>query len=452
MKNKYDTIVIGSGPGGSTVANTCAEKGLKVAVADELFGGTCALRGCTPKKAMESVTSIFRKYQHLRGSGIPDIPMKIDWQKLQAHKQLFTADVVSGTKENFQEKGIDLIESAVKFTGKNKIKTKNGTVYQADNIVIATGATPRPLDFPGNTYVTTTRELFELNELPSRILFAGGGYIGFEMAQILAATGSEIVVASREEMPLQAFDTDLVSQIIEATLSYGIQVKTGWTVSKIEQKKGAYRVTLERLSTGEKQTIETDLVIHSAGRVPNVEGLNLKKGKVDFSKNGIKVDKHFQSISNKNVYAIGDVIGNFPFTPIANFEGEVAANNIINKTQKTVNYDGIPMVMFTYPKLAAVGMTEAKIKEKGLEYDAFQKKMYRSLLEQSVKNPFAGYKVMVEKKTGKILGAHLLGGSADETINLFAMAIQLDIRADKIKNLLLAYPTAGHLTKYMVGK
>jgi len=452
MKNKYNVIVIGSGPGGSTVANQCAAKGLKVAVADELFGGTCALRGCTPKKAMETVTTTFRKFNHLREHGLPDEKLKVDWQKLQAHKQLFTSNVVSGTKANFREKGIDLIESKVEFAGKNKLKTTNGTIYEADKIMIATGAIPRPLDFSGHTYLTTTRELFEINELPKRILFAGGGYIGFEMAHILSVTGAKIMVASGEEVPLSAFDSDLVNPIIKATLNHGIQVKTGWSVIKIKQQKEEYKVTLQRTNSEEQQTVVTDMVVHSAGRVPNVEGLNLKKGKVDFSEKGIEVNEHFQSVSNPTVYAIGDVIGKFPFTPLANFEGEIAVNNMLNKPKKTVNYDGIPMVMFTYPRLAAIGMTEQKAKEEGLKYEVFQKKLSGSLLEKAAQNDFAGYKVIVEKKTEKILGVHLLGSSADEVINLFAMAIQLDIPIKKLKNLLLAYPTAGHLIQYMVSE
>lgn len=217
MSRKYDLIVIGSGPAGSHVATACAKKGLTVAVADYLFGGTCALRGCTPKKAMESVTSAWWTANHLQGHGFPKLKQPVDWKKLLVHSQEFTALVPSGTKRKFQQAGIDIIEKKVAFANKNTL-TDGQSKWTAKNIVIATGATPRSLDMEGSKHLLTSADFFELPELPKRIVFIGGGYIAFELAHIVAACGSQITIISDEQKPLGAFDSNLVSEFIRATL------------------------------------------------------------------------------------------------------------------------------------------------------------------------------------------------------------------------------------------
>lgn len=450
MKKSYDVIVIGSGPGGSASANKCARKGLKVAMIDVLFGGTCALRGCTPKKAMESVTSLYKEATHLQGHGFPKLESTVDWKALIAHQQQFTTLIPANKKEDLRENGIDVIEGKAKFTGKKTLQVSDHK-YTADKIIIATGAAPTKLPFEGANLLMTSDHFIHLMNLPKRIVFVGGGYIGFELAHIAAAAGSEVTIISREEKPLGAFDHDLVSQLVQATLNQNIRVKLGFEVDKIKQKKKNYLVHVNRTVGDNACMLEADLVVHTAGRMPNIADLDLKKAQVDFDKKeGIKVNEYMQSTSNEYVYAIGDVIGKYPFTPIAGLEARVVVENILDGNQKKMDYPIVPFVLFAYPKIASVGKTEKQLIEEGTEYKKNQDDTSGSLIEKSVNNHFAGYKVLTDPAGEKILGAHVLGHKADEVINIFAMAMQLDIEIADLKKLSFAYPTAGSSALSMV--
>lgn len=450
MKKSYDVIVIGSGPGGSAAANRFAEAGMKVAMVDILYGGTCALRGCTPKKAMESVTSLYKEASHLQGHGFPHLERAIDWQALIAHQQQFTTLIPANKKEDLREKGIEVIEGTAQFTGKKTIQVGEDK-YTASHIVIATGASPNKLPFEGSELLTTSDTFIHSSSLPKRIVFVGGGYIGFELAHMAAAAGSEVTIISRAEKPLAAFDHDLVSQLVQASLNQNIRVKLGFEVTELKKKDKTYQVFIKRTMANESCAIEADMVVHTAGRTPNIEALDLKKADVAFSeKEGIEVNDYLQSTSNEYVYAVGDVIGKYPFTPIAGMEAKVVVENIKNGNQEKIDYPVVPFVLFAYPKISSVGKTEKQLIEEGTAYKKKQADTSGSLIEKAVHNQFAGYKILTDEAEEKILGAHLLGHKADEIINIFAMAMQLDISIGDLKKLSFAYPTAGSSALGMV--
>lgn len=450
MLKKYDLIVIGSGPAGTDVAKSCAKKGLKVAVADYLFGGTCALKGCTPKKAMESVTSLWWETQHLQGHGFPKTTKPVKWKKLVAHSQEFTALVPSGKKRDLKKAKIDLIEKKVSFIDKKTI-TDGDNKWTAKNIVIATGAIPRPLDIPGKKHLLNSADFFELSKLPKSIVFIGGGYIAFELAHIAAACGSQVTIISDTQKPLKAFDTNLVSQFIKATLDKGIDVRLGYQALSVSTKRNKYEVVIQRKGRDKNYGIPADVVFNTTGRIPATKSLNLAKADIQLDKKGFpKFNEYLQCKGNNAVYLVGDVNNQSAFTPVAHLEAATVAKNILNKKKEKINYPTIPFALYGYPKLAGVGQTEKQLKEAGIEYKTFSKSLTDDLIEKAKHNKFAGFRVFVDSKTDKILGAYILSAKADDSINLIATAIQKGLTGKEVHNLILAYPTASQVVRYMV--
>jgi len=445
---KTDVLVIGSGPAGSSVALQCAQAGKSVIVVDRLFGGTCALRGCTPKKAMESITSTFWQAKEMEKAGFPPTKQFVDWHLLAAHKSHFTALVPSGTKSKFKNANIKTLTGLAKFEDENTLKIGDKTVT-AKQIVIASGARPRPLGIEGEQYLITNDDFFNLNEMPSKVVIIGGGYIAFELSHIIAACGSNVTVLSNEEMPLSAFDADLVQDLIHATLAKGIDIKLGYEANKIEKNEDGFNVTCKR---SDDFTFEysANLVIHAAGRIPNVDSLDIEQIGLKLNEqHGIEVNKFMQTKKYNHIYALGDVTGQLPFTEIANYEAKIVSHNILNKKRKSVDYKGVPYGVFTYPKLSKVGKSEEELKDLGIKFEVKKENHKGSFIERVGLNSFARYKTLVDKKSNKILGASILASHAEEMINLFSIGIQQEMTLQDFENLLLLYPTAGHDVKFM---
>ena len=441
-----EILVIGSGPAGSSVAYRCAKAGKKVVVIDTLFGGTCALRGCTPKKVMETITSAYWEAKALEKTGFPKLQNPISWHELAAHQSKFTSLVPAKTKNKFKERGIKTIVGKAVFVDEHTVKVGNKKV-KAEQIIIATGARPRPLTISGSEYLLTNDGFFALDNLPKKVVIVGGGYIGFEMAHIMAACGAKVTILSNEEMPLKAFDAELVADLVQATLAKGIEVKLGFEADKIEKQTNGYKISCTR-NDGKSFSFKSDLVLHAAGRIPNIEELNVETIGLKLNdKKGIIVNKFLQTQKHKHIYALGDVTGELPFTEIASYEAQIVSHNILNKRRKSADYKGMPMSVFTYPKLARVGETEDNLKEKGIKYTVHTESYDNSFIQRTKLNTFARYKTLVDKKSGKILGAGILGCCADEMINLLAMAIQQGMTSEQFQDLLLLYPTAGQEAK-----
>ena len=441
----FDVIVIGSGPGGSHAAKKLAKEGKDVAVIDYHFGGTCALRGCTPKKAIEAVTSTLSTARRLRGHGVPDIDLRADWHGLQIHRQDFNEQVVANTKIMFRKKGMTVIEGKAKFTGKKTLSV-NGKTYTAPHIIVAVGAVPRPLDFPGSEYLTSSGKFLNQQNLPKRLVFAGGGYVGFELAHIAAACGSECIIVSDTYKPLQQFESDMVTQLIDSTLRRGIQVRTGYTVKKVEKSEGEYKVIVEN-DQGEVHHLFTDAVIHSAGRVPATADLNLEAAEAETEDGAIVTTDFLRSTTNKYVWAVGDVTGKVPLTSAASVAGNLVAENILHDREEKMDYSLFPTVLFTQPKLAGVGKTLMQLEEEGIAYQVRQRETTKNLTEKAYHSLSGGGKILLDEKGEKILGAHLIGHHAHEVINLLGMAMQFGISAKDFKNMKTAYPTSSNAVK-----
>jgi len=437
MEN-FDVIVIGTGCG-SAVAHRCAKADKKTAIIDSLpFGGTCALRGCDPKKVLVGLAHILSLNEQLLGKGITKSAIA-SWKELMHFKDSFTEPVPSKKEKELKNAGIATFHGRAKFISADTIKV-NDDVLHAHKFVIANGAKPRKLSIPGEDLLIDSTQFLELQELPDDILFVGGGYIAFEFANIVARFGVKVTILHRGELPLQNFDSDLVKVLLKATEDLGIKVVLNTDVKNIAKENG--RLVIHAMQQGKERSFTTSLAVHSAGRTADIEDMDLEKINVTTNKKGIAVNDYMQSVSNENVYACGDANDKgFPLTPVAAKEAIIAASNLLKGNLTKINYGHIPSNVFSIPPLAMVGLTEDQAKENNLNYIVNFNETSKWYSSRRLNEPVSGFKVLVDKETDQILGAHLLGNHAEETINIFTLAMNNGIKASDLKKTIFSYPT-----------
>ncbi len=450
MRTKdYDLIVLGTGDAGQAVALSAAKEKWKVAIIEKkAIGGTCALWGCVPKKVLISGEELANFSQRMAAAGLSSKTTP-DWSELMTFKHRLTRSFSQDSRSRLQKHGIDIYEGTPSFVSEAAIRVGE-VILHGGHIHIATGACPRPLGIPGEEFMTTSAEFLYLEELPQRLVFIGGGYISFEFAHLAARYGRSVTIIQRSAGVLKKFDPDLVALLVGASELLGITVATNRTPLRIEKKKDGLLVIVQ--AGGVEKEYHADMVIHGAGRVPNIADLNLEAAGIKTSQDGVVVNEYLQSISNPRVYAAGDVAaGGLPLTPVAMVEGKVAADNLIyGLKRQRADYRAVPSVVFTLPKLASIGLQEAEANRQGLRYDVKFRETADWLHNLRINEPFAGFKIILDRSTGRILGAHLLDSHADDLINLFALAMQHNLNATDIKQVLYAYPTASSSVQYMV--
>ncbi len=444
----FDLVVIGTGAAGSKTAYRCKKAGWEVAIIDEKpFGGTCALRGCDPKKVLVGVADLVDWSRNMSGSGVSG-DLSLNWSDLMRFKESFTTPVPEKREEAFSKAGIVTFHGTASFVDQTTIEVNGEKLKVNKNILIATGAKPRDLDIEGKEYLATSEEFLNLKELPRNIIFVGGGYISFEFAHLVSRSGSKATILHRGSRPLESFDPDLVGGLMKATEEAGIKVQLNASVTAVKRKDNGFSVVIDG-----SDTVTGGLVIHGAGRVPALDALSLESGGIERDRHGVVVNEYFQSVSNSAVYAAGDAVvrrGGFPLTPVASYEGGIVAENMLKGNINTADYSGLASVAFTIPPIAMVGMREDQAQEKGLSFSVHTDSMSEWYSSKRIKAPQAMFKTLVEKDSEKILGAHLLGPHVEETINLFAFAIRHGLTAKQIKEMMWAYPTHASDIGYMV--
>ncbi len=439
----YDLIVLGTGTAATTAAHKCASAGWRVAIVDELpYGGTCPLRGCDPKKILRRGAEVASAARLMDGKGIRPNEMAVDWADLVSFKRSFTEAMPDRIEGALRKQGIVTLHGSARFTGPDTVAIGRQE-YKAQNVLIATGAGPRPLDEPGAQHLVDNAGFMELDKLPKRVLFVGGGYVSFEFAHICARVGSKVTIISRDKHLLKAFDPDLVDRLVARSREEGMDIELATSLLSVERRDGAFVVTGER--EGKRLTWEVDLVVHGAGRTPAVEALELETAGVDFSKKGVTVDATLRSVSNPSVFAAGDVADTpgAPLTPVAAIEGKVAASNMLRKEDVEPDYSGVPSVVFTIPELARVGMLEAEAKETGRNVSVRFNDTGDWFSNMRVGESCAAVKILVDENSDEILGAHLIGPGYAELVNLFGLAIKVGLTATELKSMTPAYPTVG---------
>ena len=446
-ERSFDLFVVGAGMAGLAAARKAASSGKHVAIVDTRpYGGTCALRGCDPKKVLVGAADIVDAQRRMRGYGVSG-EARIDWPALMAFKRTFTEPMPARLESSLDGMGVVTLHGETRFVDSTTVEV-GGDRFTAERFLIATGAQPRPLGVPGENLVATSTDVLDLEELPSRILFIGGGYISFEFAHLAARAGSKATIAHRSARPLTAFDPDHVELLVTASRELGIDVRLGAEVVSVERHGETY---LARTRAGDE--IEAALVVHGGGRIPELDGLDLAAGEVAFDPlDGVRVNEYLQSVSNPRVYAAGDAAATAgpPLTPVAVHEGITAVTNLLRGNQRHPDYAGTPSVVFTLPRLARAGMTEQEARGDGLAFDVESRDASGWFSARRTRQDHAASKVLVEKASGRILGAHLLGGEADETIGMFALAIRHGLTAWDLKTSILVHPAAASDVASMV--
>jgi glutathione reductase (NADPH) len=440
---KFDVIVIGTGSAASSVALRCREAGWQVAIVDSRpFGGTCSLRGCDPKKVLVGAAEVLDWGRRMQGKGIKATSLQLDWSELMRFKRSFTEPVPKRREDEFANAGIAAFHGRARFTGRTTIEVGEEKL-EGRHVVIAAGQTPADLEIPGTENLTTSDQFLDLAELPRRLLFIGGGYIAFEFAHVAALAGAQVTVLHRGSGPLTLFDPDLVDQLVERTRELGIDLHLETEAVGIEKGSSEFIVRASR--RGETVSFQADLVVHAAGRVPEINDLNLDSAGIEWDRRGIRVNEFLQSISNIAVYAAGDVAasGGPPLSPVASYEGRLVAANLLKGNHQTANYLGLPSVVFTIPPLAAVGLSEREANQQNLKFKVKMERTSSWYSSRRIAEPCSAYKLLVEEGTDRILGAHILGSGAPEIINLFAVAIRSGMQATDLKHTLFGYPTSG---------
>jgi len=450
MAKQFDVVAIGTGAGASAVASRCRAAGWQVAIIDSRpFGGTCALRGCDPKKVLVGAAEVIDWARRMKGNGIRSEQLSVDWHELMRFKRTFTQPVPKRREEGFAKAGIVAFHGRAHFVRPNAVQVGD-EVLQARFVVIAAGQKPADLKIPGQELLTTSEQFLELDELPRRILFIGGGYIAFEFAHVAPRVGSEVTIVHRGVRPLALFDPDLVEQVVTRTRELGVNVELGTHAEGIE--KGPCCLIVQAAAKAQKRTFEADMVVHAASRTPEIDDMNLGAAGVEWDERGVRVNEFLQSVSNPIVYAAGDAAasGGPPLTPVADYDGGIVASNMLKGNHQKPNYTGIPTVVFSIPPVASVGLSETEAREKGVKFRVNKEMTSTWYSSRRVAEKCSGYKVMVEEGTDRVLGAHLLGSEAAEVINIFALAIRSGIPATELKHTIFSYPTHSSDVPYML--
>ena len=449
MIKQYDLVVIGTGTGASGAASRCRAAGWTVAVIDHLpFGGTCALRGCDPKKVLVGAAEAIDHSRRMRGKGVAGGEPAIVWNDLIKFKRTFTDPVPATKEKSFAKSGIDAYHGRAKFRGPRSVEVSGETI-EGRFILIAVGAVPVRLGIPGEDHVVTSTDFLDLEQLPNKIVLLGGGFIAAEFAHIVARAGAQVTVLEQLDRMLMPFDADLVGWLMEKFQEVGIDVRHKTRVTAIEKTNGT--LLIHASSNGMEELFGADLVVHAAGRVPDLEPLDLAAAGVESEKGRLKLNAFLQSVSNPSVYAVGDAAMNGPpLTPVSSHDAKVAAANMLNGNHQTPNYLGVPSVAFTIPPIASVGVSEQQARESGIKFRMQHEKASDWYTARRVAETTYGYKILVEEGTDRILGAHLLGPHVDEVINIFALAIRNGLTAEDLKTTLFAYPTGASDISYML--
>jgi glutathione reductase (NADPH) len=422
VKKTYDVVVVGTGSGGQTAAYTLMEYGLSVAVVEDspTPGGICALAGCQAKKWYYEATELMARARHLEGKGLVR-PPEMDWSAIRREKRAFTDPIPDATRKGLEGAGIDFIAGTAAFTAPDTLAV-DGDAVQGKYFILATGAHPMPLPLEGAEHLITSSDFLELERLPPRLVFVGGGFISFEFAHFAARLGpaERIVILEAASRPLGPFDAEMVDHLVAASRAEGIEIHTDVQLTGVEKDGDGFIVR-----TAEGESFEADLVVHGAGRAPSLERLQLDNARVDYDKGGITVDRELRT-SNPRIFAVGDCAASIQLARVADHEAYVAAKNILAEVEggdrARMDYRTVPTVLFSYPQYAMVGATEAALTDDGIRYYKNADFNLAWPTYRRVGMSHAAYKLLVDDNN-RILGAHIISDNASGLINIFKQAM-----------------------------
>ena len=449
----YDLVVIGAGPGGYVAAIRAAQLGMNVACVEkeETLGGTCLNIGCIPSKALlNSSEKYVTLIKHSEEHGIKVNKVDLDLSKLMQRKEKIVKQLTTGIGFLFKKNKITHLKGSVSFVDKNNIQIKSSKelTISANSFIIATGSTSITIPkIPINekNIITSTGAL-SLSSIPKTMLVVGGGYIGLEMGSVWSRLGTKVTVVEALDRIVPNMDGEVANQFMKSLQKQGLEFKLLHKVLDSKSNTNDVDVTLESLKDKKQIKEKYNIVLLSVGRQPNTEGLNLDKIGVELTnQKAIKIDKQFKT-NVDGIYAIGDVAPGPMLAHKAEEEG-VACVEIIKGQKPHINYDTIPAIVYTNPEIASVGKTEEQLKELKIEYKVgkFPFMANGRALTTSASEGFV--KILVDKKTDSILGAHIIGHDAGQLIAEIVTTMEFGGSAEDIARICHAHPTTSEAVK-----
>jgi len=437
----YDLFVIGAGSGGVRAARIAAGHGAKVAIAEEYrVGGTCVIRGCVPKKLLVYASRFREEFEDAAGFGWTVPEPGFDWATLIANKDTEIERLEGIYRRNLKNANVEIIDTRAELRGPNTVHLANlGRDVSARYILIATGGHPNyDRRLPGIEHVITSNEAFHLDEMPKRVVIAGGGYISVEFAGIFNGLGAETTLIYRGEEILRGFDDDLRTTLHKEMVARGIDVICGDVFTKIEK-------TGDRLigHTKEGRTLEADQIMFAIGRTPNVEGLGLAEAGVEQGWNGNIVVDGYGKTSVDSIYAVGDVTDRVQLTPVAIREGHAFAETVFNDNPTPVDHEAIPTAVFSTPEIGTVGLTEAEAREHCRAVDIYMSSFRPMKLTLTDRAEKMLMKLIVDADTDRVVGCHLLGPDSGELIQVLGILVKMGATKAQFDSTVAVHPSAA---------
>jgi glutathione reductase (NADPH) len=440
MAYDFDLYVIGAGSGGVRAARFAAGFGAKVAVAESRYlGGTCVNVGCVPKKLLVYGAHFAEDFEQATGFGWSLGEANFDWATLIANKDR-EINRLNGIYRNLLvNSGVTLHEAHAKIVGPHEVEV-NGERYTAKNILIATGGWPQIPDIPGREHAIGSNEAFFLKELPKRVLVVGGGYIAVEFAGIFHGLGANTTLLYRGDLFLRGFDGSVRKHLQEELTKRGLDLQFNADIARIDkQADGSLKATLK-----DGRVLEADCVFYATGRRPMLDNLGLENTDVQLTDKGfIKVDEQYQT-SEPSILALGDVIGRVQLTPVALAEGMAVARRLFKPEQyRPVDYKMIPTAVFSLPNIGTVGLTEEEAREAGHDVVIFESRFRPMKLTLTECQEKTLMKLVVDGKTDKVLGCHMVGPDAGEIVQGLAIALKAGATKRDFDDTIGVHPTAA---------
>jgi dihydrolipoamide dehydrogenase len=450
MAEHFDVIIIGSGPGGYVCAIRAAQLGMKVACVEKraTLGGTCLNIGCIPSKALLQSSENFHQAAHgFAEHGIAIGEIKLDLARMQARKGEVVGANTKGVEFLFKKNKISWIKGAAKFTSPTAIEVA-GAAYTAGAIVIATGSDSVPLkgvEVDEKQIVTSTGAL-ELDQVPGHLVVIGAGVIGLELGSVWRRLGAEVTVIEYLDRITPGLDTEISTAFQKILVKQGLTFMLGHKVTAAKTGNDGVTLTVEPAKGGEAQEIKADIVLLAIGRAAYTAGLDVAAAGVAVDERGrVKTDAHFAT-NVKGIYAIGDVIAGPMLAHKAEDEGVALAERLAGQAGH-VNYDAIPSVVYTWPEVAAVGKSEEELKAAGVAYKVGKFPFMANGRARAMGDTDGFVKILSDKETDRLLGAHIIGPDAGTLIAELTTAIEFGASAEDVARICHAHPTLSEAVK-----
>mgnify|MGYP003722669425 CR=1 FL=1 len=449
MSEKFDVIIIGAGPGGYVAAIRCAQLGLKTACVEKRksLGGTCLNIGCIPSKALLSSSEKFEEAEHHFADIGIEVKPKLDLKKMMGFKTEVVEANTKGVEFLFKKNKVTRIEGAGEIVEAGKVSV-DGTIYEAENIIIATGSDV--VSLPGieidEERIVSSTGALELKEVPKSMVVIGGGVIGLELGTVYRRLGSKVTVVEYLDQILPGMDEEVHKESKKIFAKQGIDFKLGSKVTSAVATKKDVALKIEPAAGGDAETMVADIVLMAVGRKPYVEGLGLENVGVKLDERGrVEVDEFFET-SVEGIYAIGDVIRGPMLAHKAEDEGVVLAEMLAGESGH-IDYNCIPGVVYTWPEVANVGKTEAQLKEEGIKYNAGKFPFMANGRARAMGATEGFVKVLACAETDRVLGGHIVGPNAGDLIQEIVSVMEFEGTAEDIARTCHAHPTLTEVVK-----